>query len=501
MQKQVVGEIISRRRLLALGMKTGVATAAAASGALAYTHLLHAQVDSGQEPNIVLQWNTLILQAIRANPSLGPTIVARALAIVHTCMYEAWSIYTPRAKSGYAHAIPQRASSEWTDADKQEAISYAAYGALIDLFPGQQPLFQAQMAQLGYPVGTNQTLSVNTSPRRIGEVVARSVLAFRHRDGSNQLGDLHPGPYSDYTGYQPINLPGQPLQDPNRWQPLLVPDAQGHLTTQHFITPQWQHVIPFSMRQNQVMESIGRPFLATQPEFEQQARDLLAMSATLTDREKIIAEYWRDGAHTEQPPGHWCLFAQYVSQRDNHDLDKDVQLFFLLTNALLDASICCWKSKRSYDSVRPVTAIHYLFNGISVQAWAGPFQGTRWIDGAQWKPYQPLTVVTPSFPEFCSGHSTFSAAAAEVLRCFTGSDTFGASALIKSGSSFIESGLVPASDITLSWPTFSAAADQAGISRRYGGIHFQTGDLMGRALGRTVGRLVWEKAQEYLALT
>ena len=497
LQKQEIRESISRRKLLALGLKTGVV--AAATSTLSYPPLLHAQEALSQAPGIVLQWNTLLLQAVRANPQLGPTVVARALAIVHTCMYEAWSLYTPQAQSTSALAIPRRTSSEWTDDSKQEAISYAAYGALIDLFPVQQPLFQAQMEQLGYPMSANQALSVQTSPRRIGEVVARTVLAFRHHDGSNQLGDLHPGPYSDYTGYMPVNPPGQPLRDPSRWQPLLVPDGQGHLLIQHFTTPHWQHVIPFCMRQDQIMDSVGQPFLANQPDFAQQARDLLQISATLTDREKIIAEYWRDGPHSAQPPGHWCLLAQYVSQRDNHDLDKDVQLFFVLTNALLDASICCWRSKRRYDSVRPVTAIRYLFNNIPIRAWAGPFRGTLWIDGTQWQPYQPLTVVTPSFPEFCSGHSTFSAAAAEVLRCFTGSDTFGASVLIKAGSSLIEPNVVPASDLTLSWPTFSAAADEAGISRRYGGIHFQTGDLMGRALGRVVGRRVWEKAQHYLA--
>ncbi|MBA2682055.1 MAG: hypothetical protein H0U76_27140 [Ktedonobacteraceae bacterium] len=85
-------------------------------------------------------------------------------------------------------------------------------------------------------------------------------------------------------------------------------------------------------------------------------------------------------------------------------------------------------------------------------------------------------------PRILLRSSTFSAVAAEILKTFTGSDTFGASVLIKSGSSLIEPGVVPATDLTLSWPTFSAAAGQAGLSRRYGGIHFQTGDLMGRAL-------------------
>ena len=125
---------------------------------------------------------------------------------------------------------------------------------------------------------------------------------------------------------------------------------------------------------------------------------------------------------------------------------------------------------------------------------AVPFRGTRVIDGADWEPYQPVTVVTPPFPEFTSGHSTFSAAGAEILKSFTGSDAFGASATVRAGSSKVEPGAVPATDVTLSWATFSDAADQAGISRRYGGIHFVQGDLRGRSGGRLVGAQVWAKA-------
>jgi hypothetical protein len=106
--------------------------------------------------------------------------------------------------------------------------------------------------------------------------------------------------------------------------------------------------------------------------------------------------------------------------------------------------------------------------------------------------------VTPPFPEYISGHSTFSAAGAEIFRRFTGSDFFGASVVLLAGSSRIEPGATPASDITLRWQTFSAAADQAGLSRRYGGIHFARGDEVGRLVGRIVGEKAWDKAQSYI---
>src|SRR5215212_11139090 len=143
-------------------------------------------------------------------------------------------------------------------------------------------------------------------------------------------------------------------------------------------------------------------------------------------------------------------------------------------------------------------AIHYLFKGKKVRAWAGPNQGTKKINGEDWQPYQAATVVTPPFPEYVSGHSTFSAAGAEILKRFTGSDDLGSSYTQPKGTSRVEPGTIPAADVTLSWDTFSDAADQAGISRRYGGIHFEEGDLMGRDMGRRIAAQAWDKAQTYI---
>ena len=105
--------------------------------------------------------------------------------------------------------------------------------------------------------------------------------------------------------------------------------------------------------------------------------------------------------------------------------------------------------------------------------------------------------MTPPFPEYLSGHSGFSASAAETLRLFTGSDKFGQEALIAAGSSTVEPGVVPHKDIILKWATFTKAADEAGISRRYGGIHFKDGDLNSRVLGRKVAKIAWGKSLSY----
>ena len=147
--------------------------------------------------------------------------------------------------------------------------------------------------------------------------------------------------------------------------------------------------------------------------------------------------------------------------------------------------------------MRPITSIRYLFNGQPVTAWAGPYRNTRTFDGGAWFPYQPSTFPTPPFPEYSSGHSNFSAAGAEILRRFTGRDAFGASVTFPAGSSRVEPGTVPGRELNLSWSTFSEAADQAGISRRYGGIHFEQGDLDARVTGRAAASNAWARALTY----
>jgi VCPO second helical-bundle domain len=265
--------------------------------------------------------------------------------------------------------------------------------------------------------------------------------------------------------------------------------------TPPFVGAQWQHVTPFALSPSSDLRSTTGPARYGSPLYTTQAEALVAIGAALTDEQKTIAEYWADGPNSELPPGHWNLLAQYVSRRDRHGpdehgLDLDVKLFFALTNAIFDAGICAWDNKCAYASVGPITAIRYLFAGTRITAWAGAYRGTASIDGATWLRYQTSTFPTPPFPEYSSGHSNFSGAGAEILRRFTGKDAVGAAATVTAGSSKVEPGAVPAVDVTLSWATFSEAADQAGLSRRYGGIHFEQGDL---DAGRT-GRLVAGRA-------
>ncbi len=467
---------------------------------------------NGSVTNAVVAWNNMNLTAVRTlqqcrpgftNPAKCvkpfPTVISRTLAITQTCVFDAWAAFDDKANATVLGGTLRRPPGERTDDNKTKAISFAAYRCLADLFPDQLFRFRSEMLTLGFDPDDNS--NDPTTPSGIGNLAAASVLAFRHHDGSNQLGDLHPGIYTDSSGYAPLNDPDH-INNPDHWQPLHIPDGQGGFlepAVTAFNTPFWGRVTPFAMTSGSQFRPGPPPsFFSTPDAYKAEVNELLTISAGLTDQQKVMAEYWADGPASETPPGHWFLFAQFVSSRDHHTLDDDVKMFFALGNAVFDAGIAAWDAKRFYDSVRPITATHFLFAGQQIQAWAGPGLGTRMIDGATWLPYQRNIVITPNFPEYVSGHSTFSAAAAQVLFRFTGSDNFGDSTKVLKGNSNIEPGITPSQDILLSWPTFSSAADEAALSRRFGGIHFAPGDLAGRTMGRQVGEQAWNKALTFI---
>jgi len=236
------------------------------------------------------------------------------------------------------------------------------------------------------------------------------------------------------------------------------------------------------------------------------------------DFARALTEFWADGPESETPPGHWNTIANTVSDAPGvargDRLEWDVKLYFALNGALHDAAVAAWGAKGHYDSARPVSMIRYLGgNGelplvpglverrggeTVVRAWRGPSLGVRWIRAVEWLPYQRPTFVTPAFAGYVSGHSTFSRAAAEVLTAATGSPYFPGGLLewkVPAGALVNEPG--PTRDTVLQWATYADAADDAGSSRLYGGIHVPPDDFAGRKLGSACGKEAWTLAQRY----
>jgi hypothetical protein len=232
-------------------------------------------------------------------------------------------------------------------------------------------------------------------------------------------------------------------------------------------------------------------------------------------------------------------------------LEWDVKMYLALNGAVHDAAVAAWGAKGFYDTSRPISMIRYMgglgqssnpkgpsydpdglplerglvevitrrssrpgqrhealrdhIGEIAIRAWQGNPEdpktgvgGVGWILAADWVPYQLPTFVTPAFAGYISGHSTFSRSAAEVLTAMTGSAYFpgGMSEwTIPQGGLKVESG--PSQDVTLQWATYYDAADQAGISRLFGGIHVPADDFNGRRTGSLCGKEAWQKALTY----
>lgn len=466
--------------------------------------------------NLILQWNAVALEAIRALGKLpetspdrgrgGPPQVARSLGVIYTCVYDAWAAYDDVAKPVHS-PVPRRPLPQRTDPNRRKAASQAAYRALVDQFPPAifEPEFRARYEALlaarlgaeGVAVG-DANVSAN-NPVGVGNLAANAVLAYRHGDQANQAGgyaDNSAPPYALVNKPMFMLLPAaeDAIADPEHWQPLAYLNALHESKAPGFIAPHWGNVKPFAMAHGAVHRP-GPPQPLGSQGFLDQARHVVEVQAALTPQQKVIAEYWADGPNSELPPGHWTEFAAFVAERDALGLADSVKLYFALANAILDASIATWECKRHYNYVRPATAIRHLYRGKRIRAWAGPGKGTQEIAGEAWRTFQADTFPTPPFPEYTSGHSAFSMAAAVVLKSFTGSDRFG----------FYYAQTVPlradpgepVTDVVLSWSSFTGAAREAGESRLYGGIHFYEGNVVGLELGRKCGEGAFARAKAY----
>ncbi|MFI5532498.1 vanadium-dependent haloperoxidase [Kitasatospora sp. NPDC051853] len=445
--------------------------------------------------NLLLAWNEKTVQATIAQVGLNgaagilPPVSARYHAIVSTCAYDAWAAYDARA---IGTRLGGQLRQQWwkrTYANRKAAVAYASHRALKDLFPQQTASFDALLQQQGYDPANAE---VNTSTAAgIAHTACDAVLNYRHNDGANQLGTPA---YSDPgSGYAPVN-PAQDLNAfdkskvvaPDRWSPLIVNGV-----TQKFAGIQFAATKPYAMKTTSQFRPVVPPAYGT-AEANASIEELRQISAGLTDRQKAIAEFWIEAA--EGPTGHQNRQAQWVARRDFHTLSQDVKMFFGLNMAMGDSGNAAWESKKYYDYARPLTMMRYAYDGQQIQSFGGPGQGTVTMDGKNWKSYLP----TPAFASYISGHSIWGATWGEYMKLWTGSDTYGESAVVKAGTLKYDTN-APATDITLKWDTFSQAADEDGMSRLYGGVHWRFDKEQGALLGRNVANNAYNVARQYFA--
>jgi len=370
----------------------------------------------------VTDWNNATLDAIRSGRT-PPPIASRSLAILHVSIYDAVNGIT---RTHEPYLVQSSASAS---ASLEAAASAAAHKALVNLFPAAASSFDTLHAAIlaAIPNGPQKAAGIVW-----GESVANQILAARASDGSDAL-----VPPPDGSG------PGVWVPTPPAFSPYLL--------------PQWGFVVPFGMSNSSQFRPPGPPSLDS----EQYAADYnevkelgAALGSTRTADQTQIALFWADGAGTETPPGHWNSIAQIIAAGQGNTLEENARLFALLNVAMADAAICAWDAKYTFHFWRPVTAINF----------AEPL--------LNWASF----IVTPPFPDYVSGHSTFSGAAATVLSFFYGTEDLP----FTTGSDFLPG-------VYRSFSTCLNAAEEAAASRLYGGIHFRSANEDGLQAGISIG--------------
>jgi hypothetical protein len=272
---------------------------------------------------------------------------------------------------------------------------------------------------------------------------------------------------------------------PESWTPLKIGAAQ-----QKYLTYRWGSVRSAaglsSADEATVFAAADATFPSSAAARETEIAEVVAIAGGLTDEQKVTAEFWAGGPFTVSPPGMllW-MWKHYMGGQAAGTLvysGLDLSLHLFETGRLV------WELKKAHMEARPIQEIRRLYRGVSVTK----YDGTT-ILGESWVPYQETNFVTPPFADFPSGHSAFSRSFAAVMTRWFGSDIdrravdLGDIALISPallpqsgefgtfvfdvGKSLIQTGIVPAAVVTLRWDTWSAMAESAGLSRKYGGIH------------------------------
>jgi hypothetical protein len=436
-----------------------------------------------------------VIPALTQTTSLNDApIVLRHTALITNAWFDAIAPYHPTAVGVYSRLGRRPPPERATNRQKNVAMFYASYRVLNSLMPRFASNWRAMMLSVG--LDPDDRTENHRTPIGIGNKAGNAVVAARERDGMNQLGDeggqrYTRRPYEDYTGYAPVNTP-YALVDPSRWQPLMTTPGNGTFSGQQFITPQWKLTQPYSYGtpngfSTPVPSASKVDNLAA---YTAQADEVLAAQVHLTDAQKMTAELFDNKISS------LGFSALFVALSRGFTLDQFVHYDFLTNVAAFDGGIATWNEKFRFDAVRPVSAIQYLYGNDTITGWGGPGRGiVSDLPGSEWRSY----LNTGNHPEYPSGSACFCAAHGQASRRFLGSDAFGWSVQVPAGSSVIEPGVTPSSDITLGpWNTFTEFEQACGASRVWGGVHFQPAIVASQRMCRPIGDLAFEFVDRHI---
>lgn len=404
---------------------------------------------------VPVAWYSFQLKLVPATSGFTPPIAARAFSYTGVALYESIKQSTPNYTSligqlSDLNALPQ---SDPTLTYNWPIVANTAMAQMTrSLFANASATNLAKIDSIELSWNNYYTTTFNLSPALVnrsknhGLAVANAVFQWSTTDGGHQAyAAVFPSSYVPPVGggawvptppaFQAI--PMLPYWGSNR---LMVP-ANG--------SPSVAPPAP--------------PAYSTDPSSDFYADALLVKNtvSNITSEQSTIALFWADGGGTFTPPGHMIAIALKEIQNKNYRLDRATKLLCQVGLGLYDASIVCWKAKYDHNLIRPISYIK-----------------------ANIDPSWNTLFATPPFPAYTSGHSTFSSSAAVVL-----TSTFGAN------YSFVDDSKVPNGFAPRAFPNFTAAANEAKMSRLYGGIHYtfdnEEGFNCGTAVGNNVINLNW----------
>jgi hypothetical protein len=404
--------------------------------------------ESGSRPtpdSVLDQRYGLVLDLVRHTATYSPPVASRAFAYLGVIAYEATAsgrndLTTLAGQLNGLAALPKREPGQsYDDAIVLEAALSAATERFFDnTGPTGQRAMKALNAKLSPEVVGSVPADVAARSAAYGRALTDAVSAWADADNTGPIVNM---------GF-PMAYALNPV--PGHWRPTSTIAQQ-----QAPLLPDWGRARPFAMPTGATCDLPPPLTFSTDKDsaFYREALEVRDTNAHLTDEQKAIARFWSDDAMlSTTPPGHWIQIAFQVFNREATPIDREVDLLARLSVVMADAFISCWTTKYEFDLIRPVTYIRAN------------------IDPA----FNPI-LTTPPFPEYPSGHSTQSAAAAEVMTQFFGDN------YAFEDASHVRDGLPPRK-----FASFRAAADEAGISRLYGGIHFRTAIERGLDQGRCV---------------
>jgi hypothetical protein len=423
------------RRAFALG-----ALVSAAVSAIAQTASLDAS-------GVLHAWYGLVLKLVRHTPTYSPPVASRAFAYLGVTAYESIASGAPDLASlaGQLNGLSNVPARKQGEVYNESAVTHAALSEAVTFWfnntgPTGQRVLERFKQKLGAATAAEVEASVMARSIAHGQAVARHIRAWSETDGGATVENL-----------------GFPIQyDLKKGKANWVPTGPQNLQ-QKPLLPQWGANRTFAMPTGNACSLLPPPAYSEDPAsaFHSEAMEVYGAVKSLTDEQRAIARFWSDDPMlSPTPPGHWISIALQILEKQNSSVETCVDVLARLGITLADAFIGCWQTKFEYDLLRPVTYIR------------------RHID-PKWEPL----LITPPFPEYPSGHSAQSGAAAVVLAKLFGDAT------IFEDRTHARDGLK-----ARRFESFSAAAQEAAMSRLYGGIHFRSGVERGLDQGRCIGQ-------------